>query len=245
MKGEQKISNKRMQIAQKKESLHMKLRLRGTELEPRPSWDGELHPATRTSSRAVTRHGRLPPVTDSPQEAYMARTLTDVLSIHRRRSHAPARRHCAVLLPPMSRAHSAQELQLSAHQARQRLFYSLKGGPARTPAQPRESPSTLMHLPARWAPPVAPVVAPPVLPPESASAEAELEVQQVEIPVASLQQQQQQQSPATQPARRVRPPLKRPAMLLPPSKSVPTLPGIAAARLLGVGEHGSAAGWRD
>ena len=197
MKNEQKMSSKRMLHAQKRESLHMKLRLRGTELEPRPNWDGELHAAMRTPSRAVTRHGRLPPVTDAPYDEYMARTLTDVLSIHRRRSHAPARRHSAVLVP-LSRAQSAEELQLSAHQARQRLFYSLKGGPARTPCQPREYTTLTASSP--------------------------------------LAQQQQQQLATARPERSARPPLKRPPMLLPPSKSLPSLPGIVAARLVGVGE---------
>ena len=87
-----------------KESLHTRLRLRGTELEPRPDWDGPhggLHTAEQKPSRAVTRHARLAPIASNTRaHEYVQPNLTDILSAHRRRMFPPARRHCRVLLPP-------------------------------------------------------------------------------------------------------------------------------------------------
>ena len=90
-----------------KESVHMRLRLRGTELEPGQRDDGgfasELHTAPNSPSRAVTRHGRLPSVNLRNLDGDRWNSQTSKLAIlaaHRRRSHAPAQRHCRVLLPP-------------------------------------------------------------------------------------------------------------------------------------------------
>lgn len=97
------------QKAHAKECIHTQLRLRGTELklgqnwEDRRPWAGEL---LRPESRSVTRHGRLPSVA-SASSASMP-SLIDILSVHRRRSHTPARRNCYVFLPPMQHDHESR-----------------------------------------------------------------------------------------------------------------------------------------
>lgn len=96
-----------------KESLRMRLRLRGTELEPGQDPDGgfasELRTAPNSPSRGVTRHGRLPTVTLKasrpsldPADWNSPSGKLAILAAHRRRSHAPAQRHCRVLLSPSS-----------------------------------------------------------------------------------------------------------------------------------------------
>ena len=91
---------KAAQIAFERKRLHMRLRLRGTELEPEHRQGVvELQKMkTPTASRAATRHCRLPAV---PAASSGAPDTTTILSLHRRARHAPARRHCHVFLQPI------------------------------------------------------------------------------------------------------------------------------------------------
>lgn len=90
--------------------LHFHLRLRGTELpttpslEPLPFANGSM-----LRSCAVTRHGKRPSL-ERPKQDRLPR-LIDVLSVHRLRSHVPARRHCRVLLPPVPAKLTSEQLQ--------------------------------------------------------------------------------------------------------------------------------------
>jgi len=82
-----------------RERLHLYLRLCGSGLEDMcPRDDEDEQTSARGLEASVQRHSRLShfdPGTESPR-------LIDVLSVHRRRSHAPARRDCQVVLPPVS-----------------------------------------------------------------------------------------------------------------------------------------------
>lgn len=111
-----------------KDSLHLRLRLRGTELVPEQQLGGMVgltKAETPSHSRAPTRHCRLPVV---PPPLSTAPKAVDVLSLHWRSRHAPARRHCHVLLPPITAPkRSKSEMRLLAiAPERMTLCYSTK-----------------------------------------------------------------------------------------------------------------------
>lgn len=112
-----------------KDSMHLRLRLRGTELEPVHSAAGVVainKILTPSHSRAPTRHGRLPSVPDSINCA--APNVTDILSLHRRSRHTPARRHSRVFLPavPSPRRSQSELLKLATSPEHMKLCYSTK-----------------------------------------------------------------------------------------------------------------------
>ena len=111
-----------------KNSLHMRLRLRGTELEPH-HYAGKLSlqkVETPSPSRTVTRHGRLPSVLEAKSEDMPS--TTDILSLHRRLRHAPARRHCHVFMQPIPspKWSKSELLEMATSPGRMKLCYSTK-----------------------------------------------------------------------------------------------------------------------
>lgn len=91
--------------------LHLHLRLRGTELPTTPLSAPPPFANATIPDRTVTRHGKRPTLERGRHDRLPR--LIDVLSVHRLRSHVPARRHCRVLLPPVpAKLTSEQQLQL-------------------------------------------------------------------------------------------------------------------------------------
>jgi len=90
----------RAQSAVERDKRHMRLRMLGTDTSP-PEW---LEPTLRRTQSA-TMHREIPRHSWRPELVPVQATnglpkLIDVLSMPRARSHAPARRHCHVNLPP-------------------------------------------------------------------------------------------------------------------------------------------------
>lgn len=102
------------QKAVERERLHFQLRLRGTEVEAAPGLPHEGLNRSKSdailggTSRVVTRHSRRPRL--EPRRTESLPKLIDVLSIHRTRSHCPARKHFHVLQPPAPAKLSRQHL---------------------------------------------------------------------------------------------------------------------------------------
>ena len=131
---------KRKERAREKRQLHMELRMRGTgqsgdEEEPK-SWmeSSLLKPSPSFEypmGRAVTRHSRKPALRPGARPGQLPK-LIDVLSMHRQRSHRPARRHFNVFVPPASSPrlshHRLEKLRgspIEAHQREMRSSQSL------------------------------------------------------------------------------------------------------------------------
>lgn len=94
--------------AQERERLHLQLRLRGTEVEAPGLPKAKLARSQSDSSRMtrqVTRHSRRPRLDDALPP------LIEVLSMHRTRSHCPARKHFHVMLPPAPSKLPREQLQ--------------------------------------------------------------------------------------------------------------------------------------
>ena len=139
-------------------SLRLKLRLRGTEFEPEFNQGLlELHRAKSPSqSRAVTRHGRLPPV-PKVHRRHVAPDPIDILSLYRRARHAPVRRHCQVVLPPVSapKRSKSEMLKLATGAEHMKLCYSTKGRSSSAQEQHllfQHSRGTIVANPARGVP---------------------------------------------------------------------------------------------
>lgn len=131
------LREKSAQIARRR--LHLRLRLKGTGLDEQPYAFPGAHAGFDNNGRTVTRHGRLPAIQglvsptlllsisgpDSPGSSLSSPfeapppKLLDVLSAHRTRSHAPARRHCHITLPPVQARPTRGRARLAApHPAR-------------------------------------------------------------------------------------------------------------------------------
>ena len=137
---EQARKEKAAKKAFERQSLHMRLRLRGTDLEPEHRQGHvELQKMkTPSSSRAATRHCRLPKVSGASSSAP---DTTTILSLHRRARHAPARRHCHVFLEPIPepKRSRSQLIELAIGSEHMKRCYSLKDSVRKDDERRRQS----------------------------------------------------------------------------------------------------------
>ena len=95
--------------AHEKRRLHFQLRLRGTDAElPEAQLTRSVSGTFAEMAREVTRHSRRPRLDENHRKALPK--LIDVLSMHRPRSHCPARRHVHVLQAPAPTKLSREQL---------------------------------------------------------------------------------------------------------------------------------------
>ena len=136
--------------AQERELLHMHLRLRGTGLPTSklmPSWSSPILDTVsrRQMSRGelpVLRHGQ-PHHFDALESSARPPAHIEVLSIHRIRSFAPARRHARVLLPskfgvPLEQAR--RKVRLDSRASRELALHHSTASRASTSASLRHPP---------------------------------------------------------------------------------------------------------